>query len=234
MENTEINLVITNGANIFINILVGIDEASMVNSNNELNSNNEVDIFFVSNDMVEISWDEDSLLPPSIAEELSVAVTVDIQLFELNTETGSTQFVMSLASNISNTGQYSVMIPSMYDEMSTAVFQVTIAEVVSASLEILPEYVETIFNQIKGQIAQWSHGVYVFASNSVRDKCDEWCENEPEGIGEDILQRLPPCPPTVAQARADSVFEEEDLGDTFREIFHPNTSSCFRQVVFTE
>ena len=211
---------------------MGIDEASMVNSNNE-DSNNEDDIFFVSNDMVEISWDKDSLLPPSIAEEFDVTVTLDIQLFELDAESGNTQFVMTLASNISNTGQYSVMIPSMYDG-STAVFQVTIAEVLSVSLEIIPEYVGMIFNQIKGQVAQWSHAVYVHGSNFLRDKCDEWCENEPEGIGEEILERLPPCPPTVAQARADSVFEEEDLGDSFREIFHPNTSSCFRQVVFTE
>ena len=211
---------------------MGIDEGSMVNSNNE-NSNNEDDIFFVSNDMVEISWDKDSLLPPSIAEEFGITVTLDIQLFELGAESGSTQFVMTLASNISNTGQYSAMIPSMYDG-STAVFKVTIAEVISASLEIIPEPVEMIFNQIKGQVSQWSHAVYVHGSNFLRDKCDEWCENEPEGIGEEILERLPPCPPTVAQARADSVFEEEDLGDTFREIFHPKTSSCVRQVVFTE
>ena len=211
---------------------MGIDEASMVNSNNE-NSNDEDDIFFVSNDMVEISWDKDSLLPPSIAEEFGVTVTLDIQLFELDAESGNTQFVMTLASNISNTGQYSVMIPSMYDG-STAVFQVTVAEVLSTSLETIPEYVGMIFNQIKGQIAQWSHAVYVHGSNYLRDICDEWCENEPEGIGEEILERLPPCAPTVAQARADSVFEEEDFGDTFRETFHPNTSSCFRQVVFTE
>ena len=208
---------------------MAIDEASMINSNNE------VDLFFVSNDMVEISWDKDSLLPPSIAEEFNVVVTVDIQLFELNTDTGNTQFIMNLASNISNTGLHNFMIPSMFDETSTAVFQVTIAEVISISLtEILPVYVETIIDQIKGQVAQWSKAIYVSGSNFLRDLCDEWCENEPEGIGEEILERLPPCPPTLPQARADSVFDEEDLGDDFRETFHPGAFSCFRQVVFTE
>ena len=210
---------------------MGIDDASMVNSNNE-DSNNKHDLFFVSNDMVEISWDKDSLIPPSIAEEFGITVTLNIQLFELD-ESGNTQFVITLASNISNSGQYSVMIPSMNVE-STAVFKVTIAEVISASLETIPEYVEMIFNQIKGKVAQWSDAVYVHGSNYLRDKCDEWCENQPEGIGEEILERLPPCPPTVAQVRADSDFEEEDLGEGFREFFHPNTSSCFRQVVFTE
>ena len=215
---------------------MAIDEASMINFNNE------VDLFFVSNDTVEISWDKDSLLPPSIAEEFNVVVTVDIQLFELNTETGNTQFIMNLASNLSNTGLYNFMIPSMFDEMSTAVFQVTIAEVISISpTEILRVYrdVGPIIDQIKvdqskGQIAQWSEPVYMYGSNFLRDLCDEWCENEPEGIGEEILERLPPCPPTLPQARADSVFDEEDHGDDFREFFHRGTFSCFRQVVFTE
>ena len=220
---------------MYVNALVGIDEASMINSNNA-DSNNEDVLFFVSNDMAEISWDKDTLLPPSIVEEFDLTVNLDIQLFELDAKSGSTQFVVTLASNISNSGQYSVMIPSMYDGSTTVtVFKVTIAEVISASLKtIISEYVQTIFNQIKGKVAQWSHAVYVHGSNYLRDKCDEWCENQPEGIGEEILERLPPCPPTVARARADSIFEEEDLGDTFREIFHPNTSSCFRQVVFTE
>ena len=206
---------------------MGIDEASMVNSNNE----DEDDLLFISNDMIEISWDKDSLLPPLIAEEFDVTVTLDIQLFELD-ESGNTQFVMTLASDVSNTGQYSVMIPSMNVE-STAVFKVTIAKVISA-LEAIPEYVKTIFNQIKGKVAQWSDAVYVHGSNYLRDKCDEWCRNQREGIGEEILGRLPACPPTEGQARRDRVFKEEDLGDDFREFYHPNTSSCFRQDLFTE
>ena len=210
--------------------IVAIDDANMISFNNEAN------FFLVSNDMVEISWDKDSLLPPSLAEEFGVTVTltVDIQLLELDTETGSTQFIMNLASNISNTGQYSVIVPSIDDKV--AVFQVNIAEVLSEVVtDTLPAYVDGIFNRIKGKITQWSDAVYLSASNYVRDKCDEWYRNQPEGIGEEILERLPPCPPTAARARADNrVFEEEDLGDKFRDFFHPNTSSCFRQIAFTE
>ena len=212
---------------------MGIDDASRVNSNNE-DSNNELDIFFGSNDMVEISWDKDSLIPPSIAEEFGIlTVTLDIQLFELDAESGNTQFVMTLASNISNSGQYSVMIPSMNVEL-TAVFKVTLAKVILSVLEAIPEYVEMIFNRIKGKVAQWSGAIYVHNTDNLRAKCDEWCENQPEGIGEEILERLPPCPPTATRARADNDFDEEDLGEDFREFYHPNTSSCFRQVVFTE
>ena len=185
--------------------------------------------------MVEIFWDSESLLPPSISQEFNVTVTVDIQLFELNIETASTRFITNMARNISNTGQYSVVIPRVNNEMSTALFQVTIAEVITSSItEYLPEYVKRSFRQIKGQIAQWSDSIYVAASSFLRSQCDEWCENQPEGIGEEILERLPSCPPTLARARVDNDFEEEDLGDNFREFFHPGASNCFRQVVFFE
>ena len=182
---------------------------------------------------MEITWDTESLLPQSLVEQFNATATVHIQLFELDAETDSTQFLTNLASNIPNTGQHIVIIPSMFSEVSATVFQVTVAEVVSLA-ESIPERVELIFDEVREQVSQWSRAVYVSGSDFLRDKCDEWCENEPEDIGEKILERLPPCPPTASRARVDSVFEEEDLGDTFRKTFHPNTSSCFRQVVFTE
>ena len=211
--------------------LVAIEEASTVNSV----SNNEFDLFYVTNDTVEIAWDTTSFIPQSILEEFDVTVTVSIVLFELDTETGNTQFVANLASGISNIGQHTITIPSMVGEMSTAVFQVTVDEVLSSSP--IPEYIELVFDEIRGQTAQWSDLSYVSESNYVRSKCEEWCESQPEDIGEKILERLPPCPPTANRAEADSVFEEEKLilfGDAFRELFHPGTSSCYRQVVFTE
>ena len=205
---------------------MAIDEGKMINTNNE------VDLLYMSNDVVEITWDRESLLPQSLVEQFNATATVHIQLFELDAETGSTQFLTNLASDIPNTGQHIVIIPSMFSEVSATVFQVTVAEVVS--LAESPEHVELIFDEVREQVSQWSDAVYVSGSDFLRDLCDEWWENEPEDIGEKILERLPPCPPTASRARADNVFEEEDFGNTFRETFHPNTSSCFRQVIFTE
>jgi len=212
---------------------VPIEEANMINSNSK-------DLLYVSNDMVEITWNKDSLLPRSITELYNVTITVNIQLNELNAETGAIQSIRNLASNVSNTGQYEVKIPSMYNSMSMAVFQITIAEVLSNSLDLIapiPEHIGMIYNHIKGAIFQWSNIIYVSGSNYLRNQCDEWCDNEPEGIGERISERLPPCPPTVSRAEADSTFKEDDpvlVGDILREIFHPGASSCFRQVAFTE
>ena len=207
--------------------LVAIDEGNMINTNNE------VDLFFMSNEVVEITWDTESLLPQSLVEQFNLTVTVDIQLFELDAETGSTQLLTNLATDILNIGHHSVTIPSMFSEVSSTVFQVTVAEWQSL-IESVSRQVEAIIDGIKGQVSQWSNEVYVSGSENLRDKCDEWRKSEPEDIGEKILERLPPCPPTASRARVDNYFEEEDHGDEFRETFHPNTFSCFRQVVFTE
>ena len=79
--------------------------------------------------------------------------------------------------------------------------------------------------------------------------CEAWGLSQPDNIGQEILARLPPCPRTAAGARApNSGFKEERLSsliprrvrnifntttfdDKFRTFFHPNTSSCFRQII---
>jgi len=210
---------------------VPIEEANMINSNSK-------DLFYVSNEMAEITWNKDSLLPRSITESYNVTITVNIQLSELNAETGAIQSITNLASDVSNNGHYEVEIPLMYNSMSTAVLQITVAEVLSNSfITSIPEHIGMIYNHIKEATFQWSNIIYVSGSNYLRDQCDEWCDNEPEGIEERILERLPPCPPTVSRAEADSIFKEDDpvlVGDILRGIYHPGASSCFRQVVFTE
>ena len=54
---------------------MAIDEGKMINTNNE------VDLFYMSNDVVEITWDKESLLPQSLVEQFNATATVHIQLF---------------------------------------------------------------------------------------------------------------------------------------------------------
>ena len=81
--------------------------------------------------------------------------------------------------------------------------------------------------------------------------CEAWSTLQPANIGQDILDRLPSCPRTATDAMVlQNDFKEETLSslirvvgqvqkffntsiidDKFREFFHPNTSSCFRQKV---
>ena len=193
---------------------------------------------------MEISWDNDSLLPQSLIEEQDVNVTVNIQLAEIDTETGGTKIITTLASDVANTGQYSAVIPSdyNYNGISAAVIQITIANVQSSNPSQSTRFrrfsFSEIFNEIKGRTVVRSAQIYLsfFSSSELRDRCDEWYRSEPDNIGDEINERLPPCPPTqnrMNDLARDNIFESEDLGNTFREFFHPGTSSCYRQKRFT-
>ena len=84
-----------------------------------------------------------------------------------------------------------------------------------------------------------------------RELCEAWSAVQPTNIGQEILNRLPPCPRRVTDVQApNSGFSEEKflsyipiigtiqnyfgttlVDDSFRTFFHPGTTSCFRQRV---
>ena len=189
----------------------------------------EVDsLLYMSNERIEITWDHNSLLPELLAQKYSV-ITVNIQLVKVDVENGSTRTIVNLASAVPNTGRYDAMIPSEFDGISAAIVKITIANV--EMMGPSESLVENIYNQIKGQLAHWSREIYVSGSNVLRHRCEQWYNQESDRIGEEIVERLPPCPPT--ENRITNIFVKEDYGNAFREFFHPNTSSCYRQSVFT-
>jgi len=203
-------------------IAVRTEDADMVSSDAD------EDQFYVSEDTVTVLWDSDMLLPAALVGDIEVSVNIDLIL--IDTESGEVDVLFNLAESVPNDGIYSVTIPE-YDDISSVLIQISLAEIVAPMNT--SNYVIELFNELKGKVKQWSKVVTISGSNFLRDRCLAWSEGQPEGIGDEILARLPPCPPTVERARADSVFDEEDLGDEFRETFHPGTASCFRQVVFT-
>ena len=206
--------------------LVTPNDASSIELNDE-------DLLYMSNDRMEITWDQDSLIPRSLTDKHNVIVTVDIQLAEVDVETGNTRTVASLASDVANSGRYQAMVPSDYEGISSAVVKITIANIENGdSLRSLVGHLENVYNQIKEQLAHWSKEIYVSSgSNILREQCVEWYGAEPDRTGDDLLDRLPSCPPT--ESRMTYTFVKEDYGNAFREFFHPGTSSCYRQALFT-
>ena len=206
--------------------LVSPNDASLVELNDE-------DLLYTSNDRMEITWDRNSLIPQSLIDKHDVIVTVDIELAEVDVETGNTQTIASLASDVANSGRYQAMVPSDYEGISPAVVQITIANIQNGdSLRSLVGHLENVFDQIKRQLAHWSKEIYVSSrSNILQEQCMEWYGAEPDRTGDDILDQLPSCPPT--ESRMTNTFVKEDYGDAFREFFHPGTSSCYRQALFT-
>jgi len=67
-------------------------------------------------------------------------------------------------------------------------------------------------------------------ANTLRSKCKKWCDEQPPNIGQEILDRLPPCPPTVQQAHVDNRFQ---LDNRLIRFFHPGAENCFRQSTIT-
>ena len=201
---------------------MGTDDGDMISANVD------EDQFYVSEDSITFLWDSDSLLPSDLVGNIEVSVNIDLILY--NTESSDLNQHFKLAESIPNDGQYNVNIPE-YDDVSDALIQISLSDIVAS--HNTSNHVIEVFNELKGKVKQWSEIVTISGSNFLRERCLKWSAGQPEGIGDEILARLPPCAPTIDRARADSTFEEEDLGDEFRETFHPGTASCFRQAVFT-
>jgi len=205
----------------FMLFVVGTEDADMVSSDKG------EDQFYVSEDTITIQWDSNMLLPAALVGDVEVLVNIDFII--VDTESGDVDVLFNLAESIPNDGVYNVTIPE-YDDISSVLIQISLAEVIAPVNT--SNCIIDLFNELKGKVKQWSEIVMISGSNFLRDRCMEWSKEQPEGIGDGILMRLPPCPLTVERARAESVFEE-NLSNEFRETFHPGTASCFRQVVFT-
>jgi len=116
--------------------------------------------------------------------------------------------------------------------VSLAVIQISVADIIQPAPTI-SNHQQQIYNRLIGKVMLWSEVFYISGSNSLLNYCATWYRDQPDEIGQEILQRLPSCPLSIEQANVDNKFEEEDLSASFRKTFHPGVSSCFRQVIFT-
>lgn len=202
----------------------------------EANSVSNADFLYMANDIMEITWDPKSLLPMTLAEEQDVTVTVNIHLAEIDVQTGHAITIINVASNIANTGHYRGVITSEVERISVAVVKLTIANTLIQNRHpvkrSLLSDLNNIFNKIKGQFAVWSAEFFLlfFSSPTLRNKCEEWYKTDPG-----VTAILPGCPPTKDRIPlCENMFISENLGDTFRNYFHPNTKICYRQNFFPE
>ena len=155
--------------------------------------------------------------------------TVDIVLHEYDVIGNIWKELETLATNVPNSGERSVTIMADNNHLSninTVVCQVAIQITVGRAASNM------------GSIGIWSGRAYMALLSELRKRCEAWCESQPANIGQEILDRLPPCPPTVQRAVEDSRFQEETLSsriyatmfdDQSRNFFHEGAASCFRQ-----
>ena len=151
----------------------------------------------------------------------------------------------SLATNVPNTGTRSVTIRYTGDQSTNCnlnfdVCQVVIQVAVSttASSSGFPQ--AQSFGLLHTGI--WSGIAYLAVRSDLRQFCDVWFKSEPPNFGQEILQRVPSCPPTMQRAFEDSRFEVDSFSSVIRDtmynvqwrnFFHEGTANCFRQIAFT-
>ena len=219
---------------------------------------------FETGTTVTVYWSQQTIFPIADPE----SYRVDITMREFDTNTGEWNTLATLASDLPNNGEAKITIPvlpaveifedsikpvvievgisstSMTDT-NRGVFSSVLSKVGQFGLHILKQSPMRILRRIVGLVPG------ILRNIGLRPACEEWARTQPDNIGAEINNRLPPCPCTEDRARApNSGFREERLSsiikvigrvqdyfettiidDAFRNFFHPRTASCFRQRV---
>lgn len=183
------------------------------------------DLLLYEGKNISINWPVDILK----YQEFST-YTVDVKILEVNFSAFTFDEYI-LATGMNNTGKLEVQMPklnasNMYDIAAT-LFQVSVNPThLSAGLY---------------RVAMWSELFLVFTNTSLnfRDQCLSWYKQEAEGIGEMLLNRVLPCPPTEDRVRLpNSGLQLQDflsrIGSTnyheqFLKFFHPGAARCYEQ-----
>ena len=212
------------------------------------------DLLFSSGTPIKVHWSPQTILPV----ESPGSYSVDIHLMELNLTSEKWEHLVTVGTNLINNGSAEIKLPeievleNVNSSFSPVVVQVSVSSVVLDNKKtsgLLKKLGKLARRVLKNSAVRY---LKKLPRQAVQRKlCEAWSRLQPDNIGQEILDRLPPCPRTLASARApNSGFKEERFSsslpvvgqvqnffkttivdDTFREFFHPGTSSCFRQIV---
>ncbi len=187
-------------------------------------------------DMINITWSPESILPVVKPDNYSV----DVHLLEFDVTTKSWKQLKVLGSNIPNTGAAELTVdfpdisaprPTIQGSISVVVIQVSVS---INSIRETQGSVSGILSYISKLNQVGISGPFMYANKvagtTQRQLCNEWSASQPANIGQEILNRLPPCPRTVAEAETPNSGLKKD--NTFIGFFHPEADACFRQRVF--
>ena len=218
------------------------------------------DLLFSSGTQIKVYWSPQTILPM----ESPGSYSVDILLMELNLTSGKWEHLVTVGTNLTNKGNAEVEIPeieildNVNSSFSPVVVQVSVSSVSTSVVDkktsnLLKKLGKLAHRILKNSAVRYLKKLPKRAAGQATQRllCEAWSRLQTDNIGQEILDRLPPCPRTSAGARApNSGFKEErfsssipvvgqvqnffkttTVDDNFREFFNPGTSSCFRQIV---
>ena len=214
---------------------------------------------FESGARITVFWSPLSIFP--LVDEDSY--TVDITVRVLDIGTGEWKTLATLASDLPNNGEAGVTIPDIpeLEAFENSLNPVVIEVGVSATSMVADTRKRGLLSDVLQKIGRLGLRIIkqmpmriiqkTIRQAAQRLACEAWAEFvEDENIGQEINNRLPPCPCTADRAALDRGFREEKLSsvvkvvgqvqdffgttiadDAFRNYFHPGAASCYRQIV---
>lgn len=209
-------------------------------------------VYSMGNNTVMIMWNP-TIIPPVLENMFPNPYTVDISLYSLDPENETRSFMGDIGRNVTNNGSFTVSLPNITDPVMVGAIGITVSETsvsevvnnanqndgnqdVVTPRDIVDSIIDGIFS-ISKKAKKFIKNPVVIAgdyllSGALRLGCEAFSAYaEPENIGDDINDRLPPCPPTSDRARRDRQFTGEN---PFLEFFTVGTiNQCYRQNVHT-
>ena len=204
-------------------LLVPFEDSSDVESD---------DVLLLPGNKTIVRWSPDSIVPPNFQAAFAVTndYNVDISLYQLDLLSKNYVFIGKLANNIPNTGLYEITMPSfnLSESFTTAVIGVSLSEQFASRSS---RFIHNAITKLALRLLKSSPKttlIIIGASLFARAACAVWHSMEDENIGEEILGKVPPCPPNVGAFEFDERFTEDKLS-----LLHPGAFTCYRQKEFT-
>ena len=192
----------------------------------------ESNLLFTPGATFSVTWSPDSIVPLVDPD----SYTVDVGLYCFNEASDTFTAVAVLASDIENSGETVVTMPSQisgFSDVCIFSIEVMLAGTNSAlsrrqvDADLVNRLIELA--QLGLRAGVWSIPGYLTFSLFLRGLCEAWCATQPTLIGQTLTNQVEPCPPTIQQAVMDNRFEMENM--LVSRTFHPGTDKCFRQIV---
>ena len=175
------------------------------------------DLLFSEGSLIEVNWSPVSIFPM----EPPNTYNVDIDLIEMNIATENFKKLLSLASDIPNTGSMTVRMPNVeeaelwQDSISPVIVQVSISNNTINEARKKRNTASGILTRLAYKVARYAPVRYVkklARQATQRIACEAWGMLESPNIAQDILNRLPPCPSRIRDIMTpNSGFTEERL-----------------------
>jgi len=190
------------------------------------------DVMLSIGDEIIIRWSPNSIVPQPLQEHIlgTQTFSVDISFYMIDPDAENVSLVAKLATNVPNTGMYQLTLQEMdiIEDYTSGTIGVTISEQLDTRNK---RGITAVLKTVGRAAVKYGPPAILRTAVTVvafRALCEVWAGFQ-GNVGEEILSRLPPCPPTRRQALKDDNFDEE----SFSFVFHPNAASCFKQRDFT-